>query len=232
METNLADVCSLDRPETRAVLARLHEAARGDRVRYVRKLPGMAWRLLRRLRNSEIMGDGRMKDMYFCISHDQGRFMYLVGRTIGARRVVEFGTSFGVSTIYLAAAVLDNGGGHVFGTELEPEKREAAQANLAAAGLGEVAEVLPGNALESLREVAGPIDLVFLDGWKDLYLPVLELLLPRLRPGAVVLADNIHQFKETLGPYVDFVECGANGFQSVTLPIRTGLAYSVYTGNR
>ena len=106
--------------------------------------------------------------------------------------MVEFGTSFGISTIYLAAAVRDNGGGMVIGTELEPSKHDRAVAHLQEAGLGEVAEVRLGDALATLKEVPEPLDLVFLDGWKDLYVPVLELLKPKLRPGAVVLGDKLH----------------------------------------
>jgi predicted O-methyltransferase YrrM len=78
--------------------------------------------------------------------------------------------------------------------------------------------------------VPEPVDLVFLDGWKDLYLPVLKLLEPRLRPGAVVLADNIHTFRKALRPYVEYVQSGESGFESATLPISDGLEYSYYTG--
>jgi predicted O-methyltransferase YrrM len=93
-----------------------------------------------------------------------------------------------------------------------------------------VAEVRLGDALETLQEVPEPVDLVFLDGWKDLYLPVLKLLEPRLRPGAVVLADNIHTFRKALRPYVEYVQSGENGFESTTLSISDGLEYSHYTG--
>jgi predicted O-methyltransferase YrrM len=87
-----------------------------------------------------------------------------------------------------------------------------------------------GDALETLRDVPEPVDLVFLDGWKDLYLPVLELLKPKLRPGAVVLADNIHTFKKALRPYVEYVQSGSNGFVSTTLSISDGVEYSVCVG--
>ncbi len=72
--------------------------------------------------------------------------------------------------------------------------------------------------------------MVLIDGWKDLYLPILHLLTPKLRPGAVVLADNIFTFKETLRPYVEYMQSGRNGFVSTTLKIADGFEYSVYTG--
>ncbi len=102
--------------------------------------------------------------------------------------------------------------------------------HLEEAGLGDIADVRLGDALETLREVPEPIDLVLIDGWKDLYLPVLELLKPRLRPGAVVLGDNIYTFKKSLQPYVDYVQSGENGFVSTTLQLSDGFEYSVYEG--
>ena len=149
-----------------------------------------------------------------------------MARSLRAKRIVEFGTSFGISTLYAAAAARDEGG-QVIGSELEPGKQRAATAHLAEAGLASVAEVRLGDARETLRDVPGPIDLVLLDGWKELYLPMLQLLAPKLRPGAVVLADNIKTFRRALAPYVDYVQSGRNGFASVTLPLADGFEYSV-----
>jgi predicted O-methyltransferase YrrM len=99
---------------------------------------------------------------------------------------VEFGTSFGISTLFLAAAVTDNGAGHVVTTELSDKKAAAARADLDAAGVGDAVTILTGDALETLGGAFESIDLVLLDGWKDLCLPVLGLLEPRLVPGALV----------------------------------------------
>lgn len=81
-----------------------------------------------------------------------------------------------------------------------------------------------------MRDVPAPIDLVLLDGWKELYLPILQLLAPKLRPGAVVLADNIKTFRRALAPYVEYVQSGRNGFASMTLPLKDGFEYSVRLG--
>src|SRR5262244_2810427 len=128
---------------------------------------------------------------YLPVSRTQGQMLYLVARSIDARRIVEFGTSFGISTIYLAAAVKDNGGGVVVGSELDASKHAKAEANLRRAGLDGFADVRLGDALKTLADVEAPVDMVLLDGWKDSYLPVLKLLKPKLRPRAVVLGDNI-----------------------------------------
>lgn len=169
----------------------------------------------------------RLKDVYVPLSPKQGTLAYGVARSIGARRIVEFGTSAGISTIHLAAAVRDNGGGRVVGTDIEPTKIAKARANLEEAGLGEYAEIREGDAQETLRDPGGPIDMVLLDGLKSLYLAILKLLTPHLRLGAVVLADNIFAYRKTLAPYVAYVQDPKNGFSSVTLFLGTGTEYSV-----
>lgn len=220
---------SLDDPRVRAVLERLHGAARGDLFRILGRLPSLLPTFLGRTPPEPAKLSAKMKDLYIPVSPAAGRFLYLVARTLGARRTVEFGTSFGISTLYLAAAARDVGSGRVIGSELEPGKHARALAHLEEAGLASCAEVRLGDALQTLRDVPPPIDLVLLDGWKELYLPMLELLAPKLRPGAVVLADNVRSFKRALRPYVEYVQSGKSGFQSVTLPFSTGLEYSVRT---
>jgi predicted O-methyltransferase YrrM len=217
---------SLYDPKVANFLDRLHRAARRDWLFFARHIPMMARLILSKDVAPSAEQAKLLKDVYIPISQAQGRFLYLVARSIGARRMVEFGTSFGVSTIYAAAAARDNGG-RVIGTELEPGKHAAANANLAAAGLADFVDVRLGDAMETLRDVESPIDLVLLDGWKELYLPVLQMLEPKLRPGAVVLADNIKTFRRALAGYVDYMQCGRNGFRSVTLPLKDGFEYSV-----
>lgn len=164
-------------------------------------------------------------DNFLCVSADFGRLLYLLGCARRASRVVEFGTSFGVSTIHLACAVRDSGGGTVISTELEPTKAARAQQNLAAAGLAELVDIRVGDALDTLRGgVGGPVDLVHLDGAFSLYLPVLRLLEPHLRPHALVIAEN-----GTAG-YLDYVREPGNGYLTVTLDADRGNELSLYTG--
>jgi predicted O-methyltransferase YrrM len=172
----------------------------------------------------------RFRSVRISLGPDAGRFAYAVGRTIGVRHAVEFGTSFGISTVYLAAAVRDNGGGRVIGSELAESKWQAARANLADAGLADVCDIRLGDALETLRDLPQPIDLVLLDGWKDLYLDILRLVEPSLRPGAVVLADNVNMFKRALAPYLSYVKRDSGRYVSTTLPLGTGMEYSLHIG--
>ncbi|ONI78051.1 methyltransferase [Actinosynnema sp. ALI-1.44] len=154
---------------------------------------------------------------YWCIAPEFGRLLYVLARACGARRIVEFGTSFGVSTIHLASALRDaGGGGKVITTEIVPEKSARARQNLAAAGLDDLVEFRVGDALETLQDgFDGPVDLLLLDGAFSLYHPVLRLVEPYLRPGSLVLGENA---LETAGPFLDYVRDPANGYAGLTLP--------------
>jgi predicted O-methyltransferase YrrM len=171
-----------------------------------------------------------LQDLYLPISADGGTLLYALVRASRPQTVVEFGTSFGISTIYLAAAVTDNGTGRVVGTELSARKVAAARANLLAAGVAEPVTILAGDAQQTLADVPGPIGIVLLDGWKDLYLPVLHLLEPKLAPGALVVADDISF--ESVAAYLDYVRHPANGYATVAFPVEDGMEISCWTGTR
>lgn len=133
----------------------------------------------------------RARNYFLPVSKETGALLYLLTRTCKANAIVEFGTSFGISTIHMAAALRDNGGGLLIGSEFEPSKAARARENIVAAGLSDLVEIRDGDALESLsRDLPQRIDLVLLDGAKVLYGRVLRLLEPRLARGALVVADN------------------------------------------
>src|ERR1700761_8959115 len=119
-------------------------------------------------------------DIYMPISPTAGRLVYSLIRAAKPTTVLEFGMSYGISTLHLAAAVRDNGSGRVVTTELSAKKIAAARETFAAAGLADYITLLPGDARETLAGLDAPPGLVFLDGWKDLCLPVLRMLEPRL----------------------------------------------------
>jgi len=132
-----------------------------------------------------------LKDYALPVSRDVGRLLYMLARATNARSIVEFGTSFGLSTLHLAAALRDNGGGRLITTEFEPSKAAQARANLDAGGLADLVEIREGDALVTLAtDLPETIDLVLLDGAKGLYADILHGLESRLRPGAVIVADN------------------------------------------
>lgn len=157
---------------------------------------------------------------FLSVSPDFGRFLYMCVRACKPTCIVEFGSSMGVSTIYLAAALRDMGGGRVIGTDLEPSKVERARANVAAAGLAEFVEFRVGDARKTLEGgVGSTIDMVMLDGAFTLYLSVLKVLEPHLKPGALIVGENA--FEEAPG-YIDYVRDPRNGYLSLPLPFETG----------
>jgi predicted O-methyltransferase YrrM len=142
---------------------------------------------------------GLLKDQPLPVSRATGRLLYMLARSVRARTIVEFGTSFGISTLHLAAALRDNGGGRLIGSEFEPSKITRARANLHAAGLSDLVEIREGDALQTLaRDLPDSIDLILLDGAKSLYSPILSLLEGRLRSGALIVADNADDSPEYL----------------------------------
>jgi predicted O-methyltransferase YrrM len=134
---------------------------------------------------------GRLRDAPLAVSRETGALLYMLARGANARNIVEFGASFGISTLHLAAALRDNGGGRLITTEFESSKVARARENLIAGGLIDLVEIREGDALQTLKAgLPETIDLLLLDGAKGLYPEVLALLENRLRRGAFVVADD------------------------------------------
>ena len=161
-----------------------------------------------------------LSDFYLPVTRDAGRLLYTLVRSSRPATVVEFGMSLGISALHLAAAVRDNGSGRVVTTELSAAKVATARTTFAETGLAGFITILEGDALTTLQSLDGPVEFVLLDGWKELYVPVLELLEPRLSAGALVVADNTTMAE--LAPYLEHVRDPANGYVSVSFPARDG----------
>jgi predicted O-methyltransferase YrrM len=154
----------------------------------------------------------RLKDYPLAVSRETGALLYMLARSCRARTIVEFGTSFGISTLHLAAALRDNGGGRLITSEFEASKVARAKANLAAGGLSDLVEFREGDALQTLStDLPDRIDLVLLDGAKALYPEILGLLENRLATGALIVADNADYAPD----YLTRVRSPACGYLSV-----------------
>jgi len=155
---------------------------------------------------------GRLNNVPLAVSRETGALLYMLARGTRARNIVEFGTSFGISTLHLAAALRDNGGGRLITSEFEPSKVARARDNLAAGRLDDLVEIREGDALKTLRaDLPDTIDLVLLDGAKALYPDILDLVERRLKPGAFVVADNADHSPD----YLARVRSPASGYLSV-----------------
>ena len=174
-----------------------------------------------------------MRDVYMPVSPDVGRLLYMLTLSRNARLVVEFGTSYGISGIHLAAALRDGGRGRLVTTEFDAIKAERARENFRAAGLDDLIEIRVGDAFDTLKTgLDGGIDLVLLDGWKPLYLPMLKFLEPRLAPRALIVADDLAVAPEALAVYVGYVREARNGYVSVEVPLGDRIEISVRTDAR
>ena len=155
---------------------------------------------------------------------DAAPFLSLLARAANAQAILEIGTSVGFSTVHLALAALETGG-HVTTVELLPAKYEAAQANLARGGLAGVVTQHLGDALALLPTLPGPWDLVFLDPEKELYVEAWNLFKDKVRPGGLVVADNLLSHAEDLAGYQEAVRADGR-YDTLTVPIGLGLELS------
>jgi predicted O-methyltransferase YrrM len=129
-----------------------------------------------------------------------GYFCYLIARLVQARTVFELGSGFGYSTAWFARAVRENGGGVVHHTVWDADLSARARQHLGAMGLAELVEFHVGEAVGTLRDTPGPFDLVFNDIDKAGYPAALGVIRERLRPGGVLLVDNLLWHGQVLDP--------------------------------
>ncbi|TCK27173.1 O-methyltransferase [Pseudonocardia endophytica] len=182
-------------------------------------------------------GKAWLADKLVALEPQKAALCYLLCRSIGARRVVEAGTSYGLSTIYLASAVRDAvtesadgeqlGAGLVVGTEHEPGKVAAARANLQRAGLDDWVDVREGDLRETLIDLDRPVDFMLVDVWIPMALPALKLVTPKLRAGALVVCDNVVSGRRQYADYLAYVRDPKGPFRSVTVPGQGGLEISL-----
>ncbi|KAE8396416.1 S-adenosyl-L-methionine-dependent methyltransferase [Aspergillus alliaceus] len=184
--------------------------------------------------------DDYMRDKFIALEREKCEFIYLLARATGARNIVEAGTSFGVSTTYLALAAGQNAQTQpgecdtkVIATEKEPTKAAKAREHWKDAGeeVEPYITLLEGDLLDTLPvelDSTGPIDLLLLDIWTPLALPTLQLVQPKLRPGAVIITDLTQVAKGLYKELLDYIYDPKNGFRTMTTPFNGGLEVTVY----
>jgi predicted O-methyltransferase YrrM len=159
------------------------------------------------------------------VERETGRWLALLVHATKARQLLEIGSSNGVSTIWLAAAARQNGG-WVTGTEILPERAAEANRNLANAELDAVARVVAGDARATVDSLPGPFDLVFIDAEKDDYVDHFETVAGRVRPGGLILADNV--ISHDLSAYQAMLRSRSD-VETVTIPIDRGVEFTLKT---
>src|SRR3954470_4367935 len=168
-----------------------------------------------------------LDELLLSVGREAGILLYLLATGAQSKRILELGTSYGYSTVWLAAAARATGG-KVQSLELKDFKIEHARQALTRAGLSTRVEFHAGDCLETLRSLSGPFDFVLLDVWKDLYLPCFELVHPKLAPGGIIAADNM-LLPEVVRPQAEAYRArvrAAGDLDSVLLEIGNGVEIS------
>src|SRR5689334_20792833 len=153
---------------------------------------------------------------------DTAKLISILVRSGQRKHILEIGTSNGYSTIWLAWSVQATGG-HVVSIEKESRKEAMADANLRRAGLREFVDLRIGDATEVIESLYGPFDLVFFDADRLSAPAQLQLLLPKLSPGALVLADNVLSHPDQIADYLKAIETLPN-FDHMVVPVGKGLS--------
>ncbi len=216
----------LHQPQVQALLGRLYAEAQANDARLMAEEQTLAAAAGGQIDEPTLAS---IRDREFmAVAPEVGRLIYLLVRNRRPAQVVEFGMSFGLSTIHIAAALRDNGFGRLVTTELCASKASRAAQHLLQAGLSDLVEIRTGDAFQTLA-VVEQIDLLMLDGWKPLYLPLLTQLEPALSAGCLIIADDIISLSDKLGPYLAYVRNWANGYLSCAIPLDDGHELSIRT---
>jgi predicted O-methyltransferase YrrM len=224
---------SLDEEPLRSLLHRLHGLSLSQEARTHAFLKNGGHQTITGSEDAIAAGRSFWRDKFVALDADKARFCYLLCRSINARTIVEAGTSFGVSTLYLAAAIRDNGGGQVIASEWEAEKARVARANFSEAGLGSYIDLREGDLRQTLSHSMPPsVDLLLLDIWTPMVRPVVEIIAPRMRCGGVILTDNTVKRRTEYRDFFAYIENSSTGFITQTLPFDGGLEFSVKVATR
>ncbi len=216
----------LNDPPAEAVLAKLYKAALKQGRSMVFHFLPKVHKLLGKGIDWKTENESFYDDKYIPIVPAQGTFLYMQARALNAKNILEFGTSYGISSIYLGKAAKDNGG-KLISTEYLPHKVKMAREHIKEAGLDGSVDILEGDARETLENLEIQWDMVLLDGWPDLVFTVFRLIEPHLKKGAVIAVDDVVGFQPSMQDYLDYVRDPGNGYISTTIYPKKGMELTV-----
>ena len=182
-------------------------------------------KLLQELEEKGRENDARMSErprMMLNLDPSSAQLLSILVRAGGVARAVEIGTSNGYSTIWIAWSIAP-AGGRIVSVDRNPDKHVLARENLGRANLLDRVELRTGDAAEIVRQLSGPFDLVFLDADRRKFPEIVHILLPRLAPKVLLIADNVHSHPEEIAEYLKLVS-NLPDFQHTTVPVGKGLS--------
>ncbi|CAK7232388.1 hypothetical protein SCUCBS95973_008243 [Sporothrix curviconia] len=222
-----ANIAIRDEPEhIRSLLARLHAESKAQEANISRE----------DYNNRASMHDV-MRDKFIALDEDKAHYIYQLLRATGATSIVEAGTSFGVSTIYLTLAALANAKAAANGkkalvvaTEHEPTKAARAREHWKECGdnVVQAIDLRVGDLRETLKTDLKEVDFLLLDIWTPMALPTLKLVQPHLRHGALIIADNTVMAADSYTEFLNYIRAPGSGFIDTTVPFEGGLELMVY----
>ncbi len=176
--------------------------------------------------SSEDFESSQGTPLSLAVSAKTGRFLHNMVLSHKPARILELGSSCGVSTLYLAEALRTLGSGMVVATESDAVKCAHLQANVKAAGVDTYVDLREGDAFQTVSELEGTFDMVFIDVWANPYLDLFKQTERLLRPGSVVLADNMYTAEDAVRPYKHYLDDDPR-FSTTTLDFESGLEFTV-----
>jgi predicted O-methyltransferase YrrM len=160
------------------------------------------------------------------VSEEDGRFLRFLVVSSGARRVIEIGGANGYSAIWIGLGLRETGG-RLITIEYDPARAKDAEANIRAAGLSDVVQVVPGDAFKAIPRLTGTFDLVFLDAWKKDYQRFFDLVYPRLDPGGLFVAHNVVNKASEMGDFLATLRTHPGLRSAIVSPSGEGISVSV-----
>jgi predicted O-methyltransferase YrrM len=157
------------------------------------------------------------------VSEEDGRFLRTLLAATKARRVLEIGAASGYSGIWMGLGLRETGG-RLTTIEFDPVRAKEAAANIRAAGLADIVQIIHGDAFAEIPKLAGTFDLVFLDAWKPDYKKFFDLVFPRVTPGGLFLAHNVINKKSEMGDFLRAIETHPQALTSIVSPGHEGIS--------
>jgi predicted O-methyltransferase YrrM len=159
------------------------------------------------------------------VSEEDGRFLRVLIATRGAKSILEIGAASGYSGIWLGLGARETGG-RVVAIEYDPQRAKEAAANIKAAGLNDVVQVIHGDAFKEIPKLTGTFDFVFLDAWKPDYKKFFDMVYPRLNPGGLFTAHNVVNKKSEMEPFLATVQKHSGLYTTIVSPSGEGISVS------
>ncbi|WP_144140371.1 O-methyltransferase [Paraburkholderia sp. BCC1884] len=176
--------------------------------------------------SSEDFESSQGTTLSLAVSAETGSFLRNMVLAHKPARILELGSSCGVSTLYFADALSTLGRGTVVATELDPDKCASLRTHVRTAGVDAYVDLREGDVFQTVAELTGTFDMVFIDVWASAYLSLFKQTERLLQPGSIILADNMYTAEDAVLPYKQYLDDNPR-FSTTTLGFESGIEFTV-----